>query len=189
MVLTKNLYKFFQNSHTIRDWFFRKIPIYGEKLLVCGPYIEEVSYEKRMFFFEESLYWKISLCVLSSLWCVESLKIFKDPLCVCELCTVKFDKKSLRFWKIVNLSNTVGKSTPYNNIEPTCKGTFETDIPQTGEICGNYAKLSNSGPTQRISLEKAFFSKFTIIFTDALKSETLLCVGIVLWYVETFKMF
>ena len=108
---------------------------------------------------------------------------------MCELCTVKFDKKIPPIFKIVNLSNTVGKSTPHNNTELTCKGTFETHIPQTGEICNNYAKLSNSVPTQRISLEKAFFSKFTIIFTDALKSETLLCVGIVLWYVETFKMF
>ena len=188
MVLTKNLYRVFQNSHTRRDWFFSgKSPYMGKIPCMWAIYWGSFLWEKNVFF-EESLYWKISLCVLSSLWCVESLKIFKDP-CVCELCTVKFDKKSLRFWKIVNLSNTVGKSTPHNNIEPTCKGTFETDIPQTGEICGNYAKLSNSGPTQRISLEKAFFSKFTIIFTDALKSETLLCVGIVLWYVETFKMF
>ena len=29
--------------------------------------------------------------------------------------------------------------------------------------------------------------RFTIIFTDALKNETLLCVGTVLWYVETFS--
>ena len=187
-MLTKNLYRFFQNSHTRRDWFFRKIPIYGGKLLVCGPYTEEVSYEKRMFFFCNHYTGKYP-CVCSPHWGVWNLWKFSKIPCVCELCTVKFDKTIPPIFKIVNLSNTVGKSTPHNNTEPTCKGTFETHIPQTGEICNNYAKLSNSVPTQRISLEKAFFSKFTIIFTDALKSETLLCVGIVLWYVETFKMF
>ena len=187
-MLTKNLYRFFQNSHTRRDWFFRKIPIYGGKLLVCGPYTEEISYEKRMFFFAITILENIPVCALLTEVCGIFENFQRSPVCV-NSALWNLTKKSLRFSKIVNLSNTVLKSTPHNNTEPTCKRTFETHTPQLGEICNNYAKLSNSGPTQRISLEKAFFSKFTIIFTDALKSETLLCVGIVLWYVETFKMF
>ena len=77
---------------------------------------------KDWIFLEKSLYRKISLCV-------------------CELCTVKFDKKTLQdrgkhikdFSKIVNLSNTIGKSTPQYRAH--VQGTFETHIPHTGENC------------------------------------------------------
>ena len=131
MVLTKILHRVFQNSHTTRDWFFGKSSYMGKTPCVWAIYWGSFLWGKIEFVLEKSLYWKISLCVRSELCCVESLKFFKDHLCVCELCTVKFYKKSLQD----SLSNTLGKSTPHHKTQLTCKGALEIHIPHTGESC------------------------------------------------------
>ena len=137
----KILHRVFQNSHTRRDWFFGKSSYMGKTPCVWAMYWGSFLWEKIEFVLEKSLYWKISLCVRSELWCVESLKFFKDHLCVwalhCEIWQKISPGQPLQYnWKI--------HSTPQNTAH--VQGNFWDSHTTHRRKLWN-AKLSNAGPT------------------------------------------
>ena len=115
MVLTKNLYRVFQNSHTRRDWFFSgKSPYMGKIPCMWAIYWGSFLWEKIEFFWKNHYIGKFP-CVCAPNCGVWNLWNYSKIICVCEFCTVKFDKKSLQD----SLSNTIGKSTPHHKTQPT----------------------------------------------------------------------
>ena len=103
-------------------------------------------------------------------------------------CKISFEKRNLpSIGEIINLCNTVGKSTPYKSLSRPTYHTYQKVMK-----CPTFQCESHTHTLRDYFLFEDFFLKFlssTFLSTVTFKKETLLCPGTVQWLVETLKIF